>query len=108
MPGWKNVKSSVIKALAYNERDKKLKVRFVENGETVNYVYFKVPVKTFLEFRNAASYGKYFMENIRNKFIFQKLENFLLSDANKKEETEKLEKKLTELENSVEKQESAH
>lgn len=81
MPGLKRVKSSAVKAIAYNRKEKNLKVRFLSNGETINYIYHKVPINTYKEFMESESKGKFFAANIKDKFSYTKAETFLLSEA---------------------------
>lgn len=64
------VSSSVIDSLEYDSDDQILIVHF-NNGSS--YQYTGVSEDTFLALKDANSVGKYFSENIRNSYSFQRL-----------------------------------
>lgn len=62
------VESEAIRSLGY--RSLTLEVEFTEGGV---YQYFSVPKKIFLEFIRAESKGRYFQEQIRDRFQYRKV-----------------------------------
>lgn len=48
-----------------------LEIEFVSNGSV--YRYYGVGIDTFEQLRNAASIGKYFIENIKNFFPYTRI-----------------------------------
>lgn len=64
-----NVKSSNIKSIFYDKENSSLYVKFI--GDTV-YQYFDVNVDLYNKMLNATSKGKFFFENIKNKYRFIK------------------------------------
>lgn len=70
--GDKNMVSTAIKTMEYdwNNGDQILDIEFQTGSK---YRYRNVPMATFNGLANAESRGKYFVENIRNKFKFTKV-----------------------------------
>ncbi|KKM75635.1 hypothetical protein LCGC14_1388250 [marine sediment metagenome] len=62
----KQVKSSNIVSIGYDETKKVLEIEF-NNGV---YQYIKVPVEIFKGLMSAESHGKYFYLNIKGKYEF--------------------------------------
>ena len=60
---WQEVKSSNIDAIAYDEDEKELHVRFKSGAE---YVYFDVSPVVFQGLKDADSKGKYLNEHIKS------------------------------------------
>ena len=67
----KKVKSSNISAIGYDIESKKLRVRFSNGSE---YDYEEVSQETFVAFISASSTGRYYHQNIKNKFTSAKIE----------------------------------
>ena len=63
-------RSSMLKAIAYDEQSKVLTITFNNGG---SYEYYDVPKKVFDELISAESEGKYFLANVKNKFKFEKI-----------------------------------
>lgn len=61
---WVFLKSTVIKRAGYNEEEK---IMFVE-VDNKNLYYKDVPEETYRSLISSPSPGKYYQENIRNKF----------------------------------------
>lgn len=66
-----NVKSSMIKKVAYDDANKILTVTFT-NGAM--YKYDEVPSNIATRLIDADSVGSYFSENIRGKFLAEKVD----------------------------------
>lgn len=64
------VSSSYLKQVGYNQKERIFQVEF-NTGEI--YQYFSVPHILFEKFQKASSKGKYFINNIRDKFQYQKM-----------------------------------
>jgi len=60
-------KSSWIREANYYSCDNKIGF-FVLKTDKKNYVFEKVPVSVWKQFRNADSFGKFYNSNIRNKY----------------------------------------
>lgn len=60
-------KSSWIKKANYYSCDNKIGF-FVLKTDKKNYVFEKVPVSVWEQFKNADSFGKFYNSNIRNKY----------------------------------------
>jgi hypothetical protein len=65
-----DLNSSMLKHGEYTPDLKQLKITF-HNG--VDYVYTGIEESIAHEFFNAESHGKYFNENIKNKYDFSKI-----------------------------------
>lgn len=65
-----SVSSSNIESIGYDEATSVLEIEF-HNGSI--YQYFKVPRDIYDELMSANSHGKFFFENIKNSFSFQKI-----------------------------------
>lgn len=63
------VKSSNLKSIYYDKETSTLEVRFNGSGE---YHFFDVPEIVYQKFYNSASKGKFFAENVKNKYRFVK------------------------------------
>lgn len=66
-----NVKSSNLSQVGYDSETSKLHVAFI--GGTV-YIYSDVPRNIYEEIIVAPSAGKYFHQNVKNKYAFVKEE----------------------------------
>tara|TARA_R110002049_G_scaffold247333_1_gene421503 strand:- start:476 stop:685 length:210 start_codon:yes stop_codon:yes gene_type:complete len=66
----KNVDSSNVAAVGYDEDSSTLQVEF-NNGGT--YQYFDVPEHLFEELRDAQSIGSFLAENIKGSYRFSKV-----------------------------------
>lgn len=62
--------SSAIRLISYNEASERLTVTFV-TGRT--YVYENVPEKLHRDFLAAESKGRFFNDNIRDRFDFREI-----------------------------------
>lgn len=62
-----NVSSSTIKSIGYDEDDKTLEIEF--NDGSI-YQYFQVPQKVMFNLMNSVTYGKFFYDQIRDKYAF--------------------------------------
>ena len=67
----KEVTSSTIKAVGYDESIKLLVVEFIKGGK---YTYNNVPKNVYEDFMNAESQGKYFAQNIKQTYQYSKVE----------------------------------
>ncbi|WP_406826648.1 KTSC domain-containing protein [Pedobacter sp. KACC 23697] len=63
--------SSVIKFFSYDEATKTLKIIFVTN---MVYLYQNVPGEVYKMLEASGSKGRYFNNNIKDKFEFHKME----------------------------------
>ncbi len=63
------VTSSDIASIGY--KDSVLEIEF-HSGNNV-YQYFQVPEQEYNELMNAQSHGKYFNQNIKNKYQYEKV-----------------------------------
>lgn len=63
-------KSSMISDIEYDDVEKLLRVKFAKGGW---YEYQDVSKKTYDEFINAESAGKYFLANIKDKYVTERL-----------------------------------
>lgn len=66
----KEVKSSTISHVGYEDNTNTLKVKFKDGAE---YHYQNVPKKEHDDLLNAESVGKHFVKNIRNSYKFTKV-----------------------------------
>lgn len=66
----REVKSSTISHVGYDDTTSTLKVRFKTGGE---YHYKNVPKKEHDALLSAESVGKYFIKNIKNSYNFNKI-----------------------------------
>jgi len=62
--------SSVIASMAYEPQRGRLAIRFASGAA---YVYEGVPEETWRKFQAAASKGRYFAAEIRDRYPFRKL-----------------------------------
>lgn len=62
--------SSIIKKVIWKNNDKTLAITFRNNNQT--YVYFNIEFDEINSFLQSESIGKYFSQNIRNKYKFLK------------------------------------
>jgi hypothetical protein len=62
--------STNIKSIDYNEEEKTLVVEFAKGGK---YKYFDVPEEIPADMILAKSAGKFFQENIKNAFKFERV-----------------------------------
>jgi hypothetical protein len=60
------INSSMIASIGYDPSNGTLEVEFKKGG--VIWQYYDVPENVWHEFQSAASQGKYFLANIRNRF----------------------------------------
>ena len=67
---WRPLESKLLAAEAYVAPRRSLYLRF-HSGEV--YRYFTFPADQYQEFLDAESQGRYFLDNIRNCFPYQKL-----------------------------------
>jgi len=65
-----SVSSADLKSAGYDNESSILEIEFNSGGV---YQYFDVPEVIYLELMNAASHGKYFHQNILNKFRFSRV-----------------------------------
>jgi hypothetical protein len=65
-----DVESSNLKSVGFDDLSKRLQIRF-KSGEV--YEYTGVPPTVHRALMTAASHGKYFIANIRNKYPTRKL-----------------------------------
>jgi len=66
------VKSSLIKAIGYDEDTEKLTVEFKNGGK---YAYSGVSEQIWNNFRNSPSVGKFFMANIKGNHPYESLQD---------------------------------
>jgi hypothetical protein len=66
----KNVHSSNIRSIGYNEKSKVLEIKFHESRI---YQYFNVPKYVYHGLINAQSHGSYFHSNIKGKYNYQRI-----------------------------------
>lgn len=66
---WRIVTSSLIRAVAYDERSRRLRVRF-SNGSVYQYLEVPPEVAAALVDPPSGSSGRYFNENVRDAFDF--------------------------------------
>jgi KTSC domain len=59
------VESSVVRSVGYDREKRVLEVEF--HNERV-YQYFVVPQSVYRELRDAASFGRYFNEHVRDRY----------------------------------------
>lgn len=64
-----NVSSTDLKSIGYDNGSSILEIEFNSGGI---YQYFNVPEIIYNELMSAGSHGKYFHENILNKFRFSR------------------------------------
>jgi hypothetical protein len=67
---WVPVESSAFRAAAYGDDEHSLYLRF-RSGEV--YRYFDVPAQVYQEFLAADSKGRYFRQNILDRFAYQQM-----------------------------------
>lgn len=65
---WVPVKSGLFSSAAYRASARQLYLRF-QDGKI--YRFFNCPVTVYNEFIAAASQGRYFSQQIRNRFLFE-------------------------------------
>lgn len=65
-----SVDSSAIDAVGYDPKSSILRITF-QSGSS--YSFFGVDLETFNEFLDSNSLGRYFVENIRNDYIYFKI-----------------------------------
>lgn len=65
-----DVKSSNIKSIGYDEKDKTLEIIF-SNGS--HYSYSDVDTEAYKKLAGAESMGKHFFSNIKGKYKFKKV-----------------------------------
>jgi hypothetical protein len=63
------VDSSSLRSIGYDKNTKALEIQF-RNGAV--YVYADVPLDVWIGLRDAPSKGKFFQENIRDRFAFER------------------------------------
>ena len=68
---WVPVESSAFWAAGYEDNEHTLYLKF-GSGEV--YRYFDVPVKQYQEFLAADSKGRYFRENILDRFAYERMQ----------------------------------
>jgi hypothetical protein len=66
----KNMPSSVIDTMIYDEASSKLRIVFVSGAI---YEYKKVPAVVFTAMKNASSKGTYLNRHIKGKYSFKKI-----------------------------------
>jgi len=64
------VDSSRIAAIGHSILTNTMMVEFIKGG---SYAYFDVPEPIFKEFKAAGSIGRYFEDNIKEKYIYRKV-----------------------------------
>lgn len=64
-----NVNSSDLSSIGYNKDNQVLEIEFI-NGSI--YRYFQVPLDMFTSLLNAGSHGKFFNQNIKDKYDYSK------------------------------------
>jgi hypothetical protein len=67
---WQLLESKLLAAAAYVASRRSLYLRF-HSGEV--YRYFTFPAEQYQEFLNADSRGRYFLNQIRNRFPYERL-----------------------------------
>ncbi len=67
---WTSVSSSNLSAVAYNESDQMLYIRFNSGWE---YVYYSVPKNIYQGLMNAASHGEYHAAFIKHNYQYKRL-----------------------------------
>ena len=67
---WQYVESKLLAASAYDGGKRILYLRF-RSGEV--YRYFEFPEQQYRELLDAESRGRYFLNNIRNQFRYERL-----------------------------------
>lgn len=65
------VKSAMVKKIMYNFVNETLKVQFPNE---IVYEYYNVPQDEYANLCTSESAGKYFIDNIKNKYEFKKLD----------------------------------
>lgn len=70
----KEVESSNIKAIGYDPFDRILKV-VMKNAPSVLYAYKDVPLHVFQLMDKADSKGKYFINEVKGKYQFEKIQS---------------------------------
>lgn len=65
-----NVESSNLASVGYDADNQILEIEFNHGGV---YQYFDVPESIFEELMGADSHGRYFANNIKNEYQYQKL-----------------------------------
>lgn len=71
MPEMVFVDSSNIEAIGYDASTSELHVRFSKGG--ADYVFFNVEEWVYQEFLRADSKGRYFWQNVRERYSYSKL-----------------------------------
>ena len=66
----KNVISSNLKSIGYDEESKVLEIEFKSGG---TYQYYSVPPQIFTNLSSAPSKGKFFHSHIKDVFSFKKI-----------------------------------
>ena len=67
---WLTIDSKMLPSVAYDTHKQILYLRF-RTGEV--YRYFDFPGEAYQAFLNAESRGKYFLENIRDQFRYERM-----------------------------------
>ncbi len=62
--------STMLSDAEYNESEKTLTIKFAKGGE---YIFKDVPKSIYDELIAAESAGKYFLSNIKNKYVVEKV-----------------------------------
>lgn len=65
----RQVSSSMIDSIGYDEKGKKLRIAFLKGG---TYVYYNVQRDVYIEMMNADSIGRYFLQNVKPHYEFDK------------------------------------
>jgi KTSC domain len=65
MMEWRSVRSSNISEIGYDPETREMGIKFNSGG---TYIYSDVPPEAHTDLHNAASIGRHFHENIRNKY----------------------------------------
>lgn len=65
-----SVESSNLSSIGYDAENETLEVQFNHGGV---YQYFDVPENVYEELMNADSHGRYFVQNIKDDYEFQKM-----------------------------------
>jgi uncharacterized membrane protein YhaH (DUF805 family) len=69
---FKSPESSFISGAQYNPKTRELYVNIHNNRGRMQYKYYDVDTKTFNNFKNAESKGKFFNQNVKNDYNYQR------------------------------------
>lgn len=69
---FKSPESSFISGAQYNPKTRELYVNIHNNRGKTQYKYYDVDTKTFNNFKNAESKGKFFNQNVKNDYNYQR------------------------------------